>query len=196
MRIHSEGSTKDVHPLEKLGLLIRATVIRGTGFGPSHVCTQAQNHNTESRVYSIMGIFDNIENVEAAGGTSVYFADGTYKFKVSKFTQGVSKRGKGPFCAIEGEIIEVKTGFEGSNKVGQIVSQVIMLNAGDIALKDVKAFVAAAAKRPASDVTAAICEKASADAGTLLAGAEVTATATTITTKAGNPFTKVSWSMA
>ena len=145
-----------------------------------------------------MGIFDNIDNVDAANAPTRYFNDGKYLFKVSKFTQGVSKKGKGPFVAIEGEIIEVKVGYADSNKVGETVSQVIMLNAGDIALRDVKAFVAAAAYDPNKSeqpaVTSAVCEKASAGDGTLLAGAEIIAEATTIKTKRGTNFTKVSWS--
>lgn len=142
-----------------------------------------------------MGLFDDIENVNTSTAR-VYFQEGVYEYTVSKFFHKKSQRNNDDLVIIEGKITNVLTKFGNSNLPNQTVSQVINLKHGDLALRDVKGFVAAAAGLSAEEVTAEVCQKAVSGDGSNFKGTVVVATAQSTTTKSGKPFTKVTWQAA
>jgi hypothetical protein len=80
----------------------------------------------------------------------------------------------------------------GSNRVGEVLSNVIMMRNAPAA-SNVKGFLVAATGLAPDQVTPAVAEKAFGGDGKALAGVKLIARASTIKTKAGKPFTKVLW---
>jgi hypothetical protein len=64
---------------------------------------------------------------------------------------------------------------------------------GDVVIANIKSFVMATMQIPEEEVTEALLEEVVAGDGTSMAGMTVRANAYQTTTRAGNPFTKVTW---
>jgi len=131
-------------------------------------------------------MFAGIEGARTSEG-GVYFKPGAYEARVIAVKALKDRKGIGTFV-VETELLE------SSNELlpkGTMCSWVVKLDK-EPALGNIKAFIAAAMACAAKDVTAAAVEMVISE-GNPLRDVVLKVSAQDIKTKAGNPFTKVTW---
>ena len=151
-----------------------------------------------------MGIFDGLQDAQMPGGGR-FFTDGVYLVDVILAKSGESQQGKGAYVAIEAKNVETLVEFPAgrisdidgsvmpaSCVAGETLSNVIMMRTQPAA-SNIKGFLVAATGLTPDQITSAVAEKAFGGDGKALAGVRLIARAATIKTKAGRPFTKVTW---
>jgi hypothetical protein len=131
-------------------------------------------------------MFTGIDSARVSKG-GIYFKPGVYLAKVLACKGFQNRQQIGTFV-IECELLESS---EPSLPPGTLVSQVIMLNK-EPALGNIKAFIAAAMKDDAKNVTEEMADLV-ASPGNPLKGIVLRVSASNIKTKAGAPFTKLTW---
>lgn len=133
-----------------------------------------------------MGMFKGVEQARVSEG-GVYFKPGVYLAKVLACKGFQNRQQIGTFV-IECELIESS---EPTLPPGTLVSQVIMLNK-EPALGNIKGFIATAMNDKVENVTEEMCDMV-ASPGNPLKGTVLRVSAANIKTKAGAPFTKITW---
>lgn len=136
-----------------------------------------------------MGMFDGIETAQISGG-GAYFKPGAYKAKIISCKAIRDRKGVGTFV-VESELLESS---EPTLPVGSVCSWVVKLDK-EPALGNIKAFVAAAMDADPKAVKAENVDQVCSE-GNPLKDTILKVSATNITTKTGNPFTKVVWMSA
>lgn len=132
------------------------------------------------------GMFDGIETARVSEG-GVYFKPGVYLAKILACKAIRDRKGVGTFVA-ECELLESS---EPSLPKGTLCSWVVKLDK-EPALGNIKGFVAAALDADPKAVKAENVEQVCSE-GNPLKGTILRVSAQNITTKAGAPFTKVTW---
>ena len=137
-----------------------------------------------------MGYFSGIGSVKTTS-SNPYFVPGQYVLKVVKTAVGESTRsGKGAFFVSEFKIVESTTE---ERPAGTTVADVQFFSKGEISLANIKKVVGAILGCDPNEVNEEVMEKITEGEGTLLAGRYLACNAYEITTRAGNPFTKLDY---
>jgi hypothetical protein len=138
-----------------------------------------------------MGLFDNFGQVASAGNSNPYIVPGRYLLSVDRLAVGVSEQGKGEYFAAEFTVVESDVA---ERPAGSRVSWALYPNSSAMAPRNIKSLMKALLEEPDdSRITGEVMRKATEGDGTALAGAKVRVSAHEITTRAGNPFTKINW---
>ena len=137
-----------------------------------------------------MGLFTEISKAKSSSG-GVYFEPGTYLLECKACKTGQTREGSKPFFVAEFIILESS---RSDRPVGTTMSFMVMLDKYlETALGNVKGCAAALFDIPEADVDEAGVEML-VSAENPAAGNKVRASASTITTRQGKPFTKVIFS--
>lgn len=150
-----------------------------------------------------MGIFDNVENTQAANSGGNYIRPGHYLARVDRIKSGTSQTGAGDFVAVEMTVLEAlpdgdvpvnenfeKLGEDQWHRAGEQVSHVLMAKHQSF-LGNFKALVANIGGIAEAEVTRERCEAVT---DGLFDGLLVEVRARTIKTKSrGTPFTVVTY---
>lgn len=153
-----------------------------------------------------MGMFDGLNTATGTRGGN-YFAPGTYKCEIQRFSAFKSATSGALTVAIETKIVEVIASQPGddeypaSNREGEVCSQVIVFDGKwrETKLGNLKNFLAAALEHDESDAAFPwdeTAERLSGGDGTALRGQTVIATVPKKRTKAGKPISPPVWSAA
>lgn len=134
-----------------------------------------------------MGKYSQIKEARTSEG-GIYFLPGVYKVQVLRVKEGKTRKGD-DFVVVESKILESSNP---ERPAGLDVGWMLMLKQ-DMAMINLKQFLQAALDEEnvtEDDVLEAIGED------NPLAGLELGVQASTIQTRSGNPFTKVTWKKA
>lgn len=137
-----------------------------------------------------MSTFAGIDDVTVSESLP-YIEPGHYVFNVDRMLVGTSSRpGKGEFFVAE---FTVQSSSRPDCPPGTRLGWPLFLNKGEITLVNIKAMFTALLSCDQSKITSKVIDKAVDGEGTALAGRTVVCQAVASTTKAGNPFTKMTW---
>ncbi|MBL4769462.1 MAG: hypothetical protein JKY94_17450 [Rhodobacteraceae bacterium] len=157
-----------------------------------------RNHNNKrnrNKEDNAMGIFDGIKGAKASNDSN-YITPGDYYLQIDRVKEGET-RAKVPFVVFEMTVLFVnkeaanEDGQRVSNEAGESVSWLLM-SGNDMFLPNLKTAIMALMGCAEADVDKESCEQLTSDKQPF-AGMITRIKAREITTKAGNPFTKVSF---
>ena len=152
--------------------------------------TTAQRKPMSDNEETAMSTFAGIDDVTVSESLP-YIEPGHYVFSLDRTLVGSSSRpGKGEFFVAE---FTVESSSRPDCPPGTRVGWPLFLNKGEITLVNIKAMFTALLACDQSKITSKVIDKAVDGEGTALAGRKVVCQAVASTTKAGNPFTKMTW---